>query len=57
MLFHLYQYLSRITDINRSFTENDEYTSPLLEFHYNNIETKQNLIKTLTPLSPHGIFS
>ena len=50
------KHLVRITVIKRSFTENDHYTSPSLEIHYINIDTQQNLIKMLTPLSPHWNF-
>ena len=56
MIFHLNQHLVRITDIKRSFTETDNYTSPSLEIYYVNIDTQQNLMKTLTPLSPHWNF-
>ena len=56
MIFHLNQHLVRITDIKRSFIETDNYTSPSLEIYYVNIDTQQNLIKTLTPLSPHWNF-
>ena len=58
MIFHLNQNLVRITNIKRSFTETDNYTSPSLEIHYINIDTQENLIKILTPLSPHwNLFS
>ena len=40
----------RITDIKRSFTENDNYTSPSLEIHYINIDTQQNSYSSFTPL-------
>ena len=56
MIFHLNQHLVRITDIKRSITETDNYTSPSLEIYYVNIDTQQNLMKTLTPLSPHWNF-
>ena len=56
MIFHLNQHLVRITDIKRSFTEDDNYTSPSLEIHYINIDTQQNLIEILTPLSPNWNF-
>ena len=52
MIFHLNQHLVRITDIKRSFTETDNYTSPSLIIYYVNIDTQQSLTKTLTPLSP-----
>ena len=58
MIFHLNQNLVRITNIKRSFTETDNYTSPSLEIHYINIDTQENLIEILTPLSPHwNLFS
>ena len=41
MIFHLNQHLVRITDIKRSFTETDNYTSPSLEIYYVNIDTQQ----------------
>ena len=56
MIFHFNQHLVRITDIKRSFTETDNYTSPSLEIYYVNIDTQQSLTKTLTPLSLHWIF-
>ena len=56
MIFHLNQHLVRITDIKRSFTETDNYSSPSLEVYYVNIDTQQSLTKTLTPLSPHWNF-
>ena len=56
MIFHLNQHLVRITDIKRSFVETDNYTSPSLDIYYINIDTREKLIKTLTPLSPHWKF-
>ena len=56
MIFHLNQHLVRTIDIKRSFTETDNYTSPSLEIHYLNFDTQENLIKILTPLSPHWNF-
>ena len=56
MIFHLNQHLVRITDIKRSSTETDNYTSPSLEVYYVNIDTQKSLTKTLTPLSPHWNF-
>ena len=56
MIFHLNQLLVRITDIKRSFTETDDYTSPSLEIHYINVDTQENLIEILTPLSPYWNF-
>ena len=56
MIFYLNQHLVRITDIKRSFIESDNYTSPSIEIYYINIDTQENLIKTLTPLSPHWNF-
>ena len=56
MIFHLNQHLVRVTDIERSFTENDNYTCPSLEIYYINIDTQQSLTKILTPLSPYWNF-
>ena len=56
MIFRLNRHLVRITDIERSFVETDNYLSPSPEYFYINIDTQENLIKTLTPLSPHWNF-
>ena len=56
MIFHLNRHLVRITDIKRSITKNDNYTSPSLDTPYKTLTRNKTWSRSSALVHPIGNF-